>query len=515
MELQRTMYYHPAPVLPATLLIVDYRCQPRVVPLRGDMTFGRIYQGPMCDITVQSAIVGRRHGEFVYDDSEGVYYYIDNNSLNGTYINGKKLQRYNERGSRACRLTDGDIIRVDRKTLNQPHPEAVLMIFCTSLRYDESWRLFNTSRLVNITIGRGENNVIRLTDLAASREHAILSRSNNGWTLFDNNSQNGVSVNGKGVEGSSHVCDHDVIKLANTTIIIIGNTLIFNNPRESTGNLVVRIEKKTVDFGRKTLLRDIRFQVDSGDFVLILGGSGAGKTTLVKAILGDGKADGRIILNGQNLYENFKSMKSQIGLVPQFLTLRVNDTVKNTLMDIADIKLDRKNYSKEEKLRRIDDIMQKVGIKNLENHLIRQLSGGQKKKVAVAYQLVGFQKVFICDEPDSGLDAASRTQQMEILKEIATNDKIVMVISHEPDDAIDVDTGRSLFNKVVVLAKSSKDNAGHLAFFGGVDEAKEHFGVNKLQDIMIEINPPYEGGKGRADYYIEKYYSAQRRPVYE
>ena len=324
-----------------------------------------------------------------------------------------------------------------------------------------------------------------------------------------------MSVNGRGVQGSVGVCDHDVIKLANTTIIVFGNMLIYNNPRESTGNLAVHIEKKAVDFGRKVLLRDIRFQVDSGDFVLILGGSGAGKTTLVKAILGDGKADGRIILNGQNLYENFKSMKSQIGLVPQFLTLRLNDTVKNTLMDIADIKLDRKNYSKEEKLRRINEIMEKVGITNLQNHLIAQLSGGQKKKVSVAYQLVGFQKVFICDEPDSGLDAASRTQQMEILKEISANDKIVMVISHEPDDAIDMETGLSLFTKVVVLAKSAKDNAGHLAFFGDVEGAKEHFGVDKLQDIMLEINPPYEGGRGKADYYIDKYYASQRRARYE
>ena len=310
------------------------------------------------------------------------------------------------------------------------------------------------------------------------------------------------------------MCDHDVIKIANTTIIVFGNLLIFNNPKESTGNLNVNIIRKTVG-GGKVLLRDISFQVDSGDFVLILGGSGAGKTTLVNAILGAGKAEGRIILNGQNLYENFKSMKSQIGLVPQFLTLRLNDTVKNTLMDQADIKLDKRNYSKQEKQRRINDVMEKVGITNLQNHLISQLSGGQKKKVSVAYQLIGFQKVFICDEPDSGLDAASRTQQMEILKEIASNDKIVMVISHEPDDAIDVNTRLSLFTKVVVLAKSAVDNAGHLAFFGTVEDALEHFGVSKLQDIMIEINPPYEGGKGLADVYIDKYQMMQRRPHYE
>ena len=103
---------------------------------------------------------------------------------------------------------------------------------------------------------------------------------------------------------------------------------------------------------------------------------------------------------------------------------------------------------------------------------------------------------------------------MEILKEIASNDKIVMVISHEPDDAIDVNTGLSLFTKVVVLAKSAVDNAGHLAFFGTVEDALEHFGVSKLQDIMIEINPPYEGGKGKADEYINKYMSAQRRSFY-
>lgn len=510
MEMEKTVGYIPNQLHNSTLLIIDKRCKPTVVPLKGSMTFGRRHSGKLCDILVDSVIVGRNHGEFIYDNNQQAYYYIDNNSLNGTYINGYKLEKYNDRGSKAFRLNDGDILRVDRTTLNQPHPEAVIMIYCTTIRYDEKWKVTDTSRYANITIGRGSNNVIRLTDMTASRNHAVLRRNNSAWFVFDNGSVNGVSLNGREINGNAAVFDHDVIKVGNTTLILCGKLLVYNNPGESTGNLSVRIQKKTVDFGRKTLLRDINFNVESGDFVLILGGSGAGKTTLVKAILGDGKADGRIILNGQDLYSNFKSMKSQIGLVPQFLTLRVNDTVKNTLIDIADIKLDRKNYSKQEKLQRIDEIMNKVGIKNLENHLIAQLSGGQKKKVSVAYQLVGFQKVFICDEPDSGLDAASRTQQMEILKEISQNDKIVMVISHEPDDAVDADTGRSLFTKVVVLAKSSRDGAGHLAFYGGVEQAKEHFGVSKLQDIMKEINPPFEGGKGKADYYIDKYYSLGR-----
>lgn len=96
-------------------------------------------------------------------------------------------------------------------------------------------------------------------------------------------------------------------------------------------------------------------------------------------------------------------------------------------------------------------------------------------------------------------------QQMEILKEIADNGKIVMVISHEPDDAVNSVTGESLFTKVLVIAKSTKEQCGQMAFYGTVPEALEFFQVKRLQDIMLEINPTYEGGKGRADYYIQKY----------
>lgn len=266
----------------------------------------------------------------------------------------------------------------------------------------------------------------------------------------------------------------------------------------------VAIQKKTVRFGRKTLLRDVKFDAGYGDFLLILGGSGAGKTTLVRAILGESKADGKVLLDGNDLYTDFKKLKYQIGLVPQFLTLRVNDTVRNTVMDAARIKLDRM-FTVDEIATRVDNVLKKVGIKELEDSLICNLSGGQKKKVAVAVQLVGFQKIFICDEPDSGLDAASRQQLMDILKEISDSGKIVMIITHYPDDAI------RLFTKIIVIAKSSADKAGHLAYCGNVDDALSFFGVSQLQSIMKEINPRNEGGAGKADFYIGKYANGVRR----
>ena len=132
--------------------------------------------------------------------------------------------------------------------------------------------------------------------------------------------------------------------------------------------------------------------------------------------------------------------------------------------------------------------------------------------MAMADQLIGQQQVFICDEPDSGLDAASRIQQMEMLREISRQGKIVIVISHEPDDAVAVSDGsrRRLFNKVIVLARSSFDKAGHLAFCGGTEEALRYFGVRRLEDIMLEINPVAEGGRGRADEFIERFRKTER-----
>lgn len=519
MSEEKTAYYRPVAIRPATLLIIDKRNVPYIVSLDWDMTLGREYPGADTNIRVQSLITGRRHGEFVHDDSDDSFYYIDNNSTNGTYINGVKLPPYNARGSKAYKLWDGDIIRIDRKTLSNPHPESVLIIFSRSFDPEEQWQSFRIPGMTRVTIGRGENNMIRLQDIMASREHAYMIKDERGMFLYDCNSQNGISVNGRQVEGGIQIFNRDVIRIANTLLIVIGDQIYYNHPGEKVGALSVHVRSATVNFGRKTLLNDVRFNADTGDFILILGGSGAGKTTLINAILGNNspgvKTNGEVILDGLDLYKNFKTMKSQIGMVPQFIDLRLNDKVRQTLMDIAEIKLSSKFYSKEDKQKRVDEILNRLGVKNLENHLIRQLSGGQKKKVSVAAQLVGFQKVFICDEPDSGLDAASRVQQMEILKEIANNGKIVMVISHEPDDAVNSITNEILFTKVLVLAKSSTDNAGHLAFFGSPYDALEYFGVNRLQDIMKEINPDYEGGKGRADYYINKFLTQKGGGFYQ
>jgi ABC-type multidrug transport system ATPase subunit len=94
---------------------------------------------------------------------------------------------------------------------------------------------------------------------------------------------------------------------------------------------------------------------------------------------------------------------------------------------------------------------------------------------------------------------------MENLRAIADKGKIIMVITHSPERAGD------LFDKVIVLAKSTKDNCGHLAFYGSTKEAMKFFDVTAYKGIVKKINRPDENGEGMADYYIAKYANMQKK----
>lgn len=524
MEDNRTVFYASqnagAVAKTSSLLLIDARRSPMMVSLGGNMSIGRERPGATAKLRVVSEIASTNHGEFYYDEATDSFYYVNYSATNGTYINGRQLLTVNGQNPEPYRLADGDVLRIDRKMLNEPHPQAVLMVFSRNFKADEKWKSISLNTAAQITIGRAKTNAIHIGDMTASREHAVITRTEQGMVVFDKKSQNGVFVNAYKINGSAMLYNHDVIRIANTTLVVLDNNILYNNPGDSAGALAVNIRSVKVDNGRRTLLRDINFTVDNNDFVLILGGSGAGKTTLINAILGKIDSDADILLDGQNLKLDPGYMHAMIGLVPQFIDLRLEDKVYHTLRDLADIKLDSRYYDKQEKDQRVMDVMDKVGITALKDHYLKQLSGGQKKKTSVAAQLIGFQRVFICDEPDSGLDAASREQQMSIFKgitehigEMANSSKIVMVISHEPDDAINTETHQTLFTKVLVLAKSSKDNCGHLAFFGTPQAALNYFNVFRLQDIMKEINPQHEGGKGLADYYIDRHYAEGGRHV--
>ena len=239
-------------------------------------------------------------------------------------------------------------------------------------------------------------------------------------------------------------------------------------------------------------------KINAGEMVLILGGSGAGKTTFMNAVMGYEKAEGQILHGETDIYEDFESMKYKIGFVPQQDLLRGSDTVYDTLQNAAEMKLPS-SIKKAKREERINTVLNTLGLSRERESLVSKLSGGQRKRLSIAVEYIADPSLFFLDEPDSGLDGVMSRALMENLRHISDEGKIVMVISHGPDRAAD------LFDKVIVLAKSVQDNCGHLAFFGTVSEAYNFFDTNTLEGVVRRINREDEGGDGMSDYYIQKY----------
>ena len=267
--------------------------------------------------------------------------------------------------------------------------------------------------------------------------------------------------------------------------------------------LTVNLEERTATefFKKKYLLRDIHMYIQPGHMVLLLGGSGAGKTTYLNAVNGYEKANAEVVLNGENLYKHYKQMQYDIGFVPQLDLMRGSDSVYRTLMDAAALRLPR-DFTRAERQKRVEEVMGIFGLTPVRDNLVVKLSGGQRKRLSIAMEFISNPTLFILDEPDSGLDGVMARELFQQLRQIADQGKIIIVITHTPDRVID------LFDDVIVLAKDS-NRTGRLAFFGPVSEAREFFGRDSMEEIVKSINRKEEGGDGLADEFILKYAEVQ------
>ena len=267
--------------------------------------------------------------------------------------------------------------------------------------------------------------------------------------------------------------------------------------------LTVNLEERTATefFKKKYLLRDIHMYIQPGHMVLLLGGSGAGKTTYINAVNGYEKAKAEVVLNGRNMYRDYKDMKYDIGFVPQQDLMRGSDGVYRTLMDAAALRLPA-SFTKAQREARVEEVMDIFGLTPVKNNLVVKLSGGQRKRLSIAMEFLSNPSLFILDEPDSGLDGVMARELFEQLRQIADQGKIIIVITHTPDRVID------LFDDVIVLAKDA-NRTGRLAYFGPIEEARTFFGRDKMEEIVKSINRKEEGGDGLADEFILKYAEVQ------
>lgn len=237
---------------------------------------------------------------------------------------------------------------------------------------------------------------------------------------------------------------------------------------------------------KKVIIKDIHLELEAGKSTLILGTSGAGKSTVISCITGNTRFRGNVRYDKQ----------SRIAYIAQHPALNMNETVYEAVYYSGRYdhpKVSGKNVRKE-----AERLMAMLGLENIRHNKIKNISGGQLKRAAIACELIRKTDILIMDEPDSGLDAGVAWKLSEHISDLTHKEgKITLVISHNT-------TNISHYDNLLVLAKDS-DDTGSVCFFGPPKEALSWFSVSEYHEILLKINSEEDEGEGLGAYYINKY----------
>ena len=189
-------------------------------------------------------------------------------------------------------------------------------------------------------------------------------------------------------------------------------------------------ECKRYRMGESTIVanNNINFEIEKGEFVIILGPSGAGKSTVLNILGGmDSCDEGQIIIDGVDISKyNSKQLtkyrRNDVGFVFQFYNLVQNLTAKENVELATQICKDSLNP---------DEVIEKVGLKNRKNNFPSQLSGGEQQRVAIARAIAKNPKLLLCDEPTGALDYKTGKQILQLLQDTAKKENMtVLIITH-------------------------------------------------------------------------------------
>lgn len=217
---------------------------------------------------------------------------------------------------------------------------------------------------------------------------------------------------------------------------------------------MIQIKNVTKKYGNFTAIDNISFEVKDGEVVGFLGPNGAGKSTTMNMITGYIEpTSGQIIVNGVDVEKKPRKAKKQIGYMPESVPLYSELTVKEFVRYMAELKLVKHKDIKAE----VDEILKEVGLKEVENKLIRNLSRGYKQRVGIASALIGKPDVIILDEPTVGLDPKQITEIRELIKKLGKKHTVILS-SHILSEVSQICEKVIIINKGKILAVDTPSN---------------------------------------------------------
>ncbi|MEV0316229.1 FHA domain-containing protein [Nonomuraea fuscirosea] len=326
-----------------------------------------------------------------------------------------------------------------------------------------------------VSIGRAPENDIVLADLRVSRRHAELRIDAGGHEIVDVGSRMGTYVNGQRVQ-RARVTPDDLIGIGPSSFQLVGDTLM---EYADTGEVCLQAHDLTVTVGDgKVLLDHVSFPVGEKCLLAVIGPSGSGKSTLLRALTGLRPADqGVVTYDGRDLYRDYAELRSRIGLVPQDDILHSQLTVRRALIYAAELRFPDDTRQHERKAR-VDEVLQQLGLANRKDNRISSLSGGQRKRVSVALELLTKPSLLFLDEPTSGLDPGLDKSVMQMLRGLADEGRTVAVVTHSVANL-------DICDRLLVMAPGGK-----IAYFGPPDEALPFLGFTDWADVFIAFDDP-------------------------
>ncbi len=484
----------------APVLVVQTRERVYRLHAGGVYNVGR---DPTADIVVTDPRVSSLHA-VLKRGSDG-WEIEDERSLNGTFYNGKRVERmaidrdetfqlgHAKDGEKLTCSVEGppghepdDDAGGDTMIVPDPGYELADEATVTQFRPGHDRQVSRSpapaagpSSVVRITssplrIGRAADNDIVVLDLMVSRYHAELQVIGEGrYRIVDLDSHNGTYVNGSRVDAAD-LSEFDLIGLGHTTARLVGDEL-----REfvDTGDVSVSVQTLIVRTPEgKVLLDGVSFPIPHRSLVGVIGPSGAGKSTLLGAVTGLRPAtEGTVRYDGRDLYSNYDELRHRIGLVPQEEILHNQLQTRRALLYAAELRFPGDTLS-EEREQRVDEVLEELGLAQHADTRIDKLSGGQRKRVNVALELLTKPSLLFLDEPTSGLDPGLDKTVMEMLSELAHDGRTVIVVTHSVANLDSCD-------RLLVLVPG-----GRLAYYGPPAEGLQHFGQRSWAEVFQEFD---------------------------
>jgi ABC-type multidrug transport system ATPase subunit/pSer/pThr/pTyr-binding forkhead associated (FHA) protein len=419
-------------------------------------------RAPDNQIIIAHQFVSGHHARL--DRTGAAYCISDLNSKNGLLLNGVKVPNHT--------LRHNDTIRIGDALGN-----SVSLTYLDSAAQAIAQQIQLNLNQPTILIGRNPQVTVPLNSPNVSWQHARIDFDGAGHTLTDLHSTNGTFVNGARI-ARQRLQAGDVIQIGPFQLSYSHSGLTNYNIAGNIRLDAIRLHRAVpIKGGTKILLNDVSLSIFPKEFVALVGGSGAGKSTLMNALSGFQRAPhGQVMINGADYYQQFEIYRAMLGYVPQDDIIHKTLPVKSALRYAAELRLSP-DLSDAEVERAIQDALTKVEIARQSDQVVNSLSGGQRKRVSIAVELLAQPALFFLDEPTSGLDPGLEKKMMALMNQLADGGRTIVLVTHATANIDQCDL-------VAFMAR------GRLVFFGPPHAAKTFFQSNDFSDIYSKLEDP-------------------------